>query len=483
MLNLRRGCLSLVITSMLLVGCSSQEFKDNQKKNDEIQQEIATRSTTIKNKKVDYITLPPVTQRTIVEKVDTAWLDTVVTVNVADMPLSIVIEEIMNGVGLPIWFSEEVEPNKVVSLNFSSTRLDVLNLLSRETGYGISAKDKRLEITKYVTETFSLNIPAGTYSAQIGSQGEASGDDSARIEGQFLNIEYSEVNIVEEIADGIVKLLGGDDKAKNAVSTATSLSNITVRATPDQMMEVRNLIDNAQASLSKQVMLDIRVLEFKSNLGTERGIDWNIVRDTGDGLLQFFVPGTTTVSQGLGSGLAFTGTGKWSGTESLIKVLEKQGSVSTETPITAMILNNQPAKITQQRVEPYISEASSESSEGVVSASVKRDKEVEGVDMMVVANVQRNHVWLRISGQLQKIVQREDKKVEDIALQFLTVQKSEITFANKLRYGQTYVIASIKQTSRLAESSKSFWTPLFGGTGSQTDTIETLVLLTPRKVE
>ncbi|MGR6862908.1 hypothetical protein ACU5EH_22810 [Aliivibrio salmonicida] len=172
-------------------------------------------------------------------------------------------------------------------------------------------------------------------------KGKRQADDSARIEGQFLNIEYSEVQIVEEIADGIVKLLGGDDKAKNAVSTATSLSNITVRATPDQMMEVRNLIDNAQASLSKQVMLDIRVLEFKSNLGTERGIDWNIVRDTGDGLLQFFVPGTTTVSQGLGSGLAFTGTGKWSGTESLIKVLEKQGSVSTETPITAMILNNQ----------------------------------------------------------------------------------------------------------------------------------------------
>jgi uncharacterized protein YcfL len=32
MLNLRCGCLSLVIASMLLVGCSSQEFKDNQKK-------------------------------------------------------------------------------------------------------------------------------------------------------------------------------------------------------------------------------------------------------------------------------------------------------------------------------------------------------------------------------------------------------------------------------------------------------------------
>ncbi|MGF1803890.1 hypothetical protein L4C31_01395 [Aliivibrio sifiae] len=476
---------SFIAAALLLTlsGCSSQEYKDNVTTNNSVKAEIATRSTVKHNAKVGYITLPPVTQHTMTEKVNTAWLDAPVTVNASDMPLSIVIEEIMNGVAIPIWFSEDVEPNKLVSLNFSSSRLDVLNLLSRESGYGIATNDKRLEITKFVTESFSLNIPAGKYSAQLGSQGEESDSDSARIEGQYLNVEYDEIQIVDEIADGIVKLLGGDEVAKNAVSSSTALSSITVRATPDQMREVRTLIDHAQRDLSKQVILDIRVLEFKSNLGTERGIDWNVVRDTGDGLLQFFVPGTTTVSNGAGYGLAFSGTGKWSGSESLIKVLKKQGSVSTETLITALALNNQPAKITQQRVEPHISEASSESSEGVVSASVKRDKEVEGVDMMVIANVQQNFVWLRISGQLQKIVNREDRAVQDIALQLLTTQKSEITFTNKLCYGQTYVIASIKQTSHLAEKSESFWTTFFGGTGSSTDTVETLVLLTPRKVE
>lgn len=473
----------LLIVPLLLLGCSSQEYKDNLKKNNEIHQEISDYTTQAKRNKVGYITLPPASQSIITQDIDTAWLNDDITVNVSDMPLSIVIDEIMNGIHLPIWFSEEVEPNKLVSLNFSSTRLDVLNLLSRETGYGISTNANRLEITQYVTDTFSINIPAGKYSAQLGSQGEEGDSDSARVEGQFLNVEYNEVQIVDEIADGIVKLLGGDDAAENAVSTAPSLSSITVRATPDKMREVNRLIDNAQRALSKQVMLDIRVLEFKSNLGTERGIDWNIVRETSNGLLQFFVPGTTTVSKGAGYGLAFTGTGKWSGTESLIKVLKKQGSVSTETPITAMALNNQPAKITQQQVVPYFSEVSSDSSEGVVSASVTRDTEVEGVDMMITANVKRNHVWLRISGQLQKITNREDQNVADIDLQLLTVQKSEITFTNKLRYGQTYVIASIKQTSRLAEKTESFWSSWLGGTGSSTDTVETLVLLTPRKVE
>ena len=317
---------------------------------------------------------------------------------------------------------------------------------------------------------------------QLGSQGSQT-EGEATIEGQYLNVKYSDVDITTEVANDIKSLLGGGEKAQGAVSASVSLSSITVTATPDQMLAVQTLIDHYQAELSKQVVLDVQVLEFRSNLGTERGVDWNVVRDTGDGLVQFFIPGTNTVSKQAGYGVAFQGSGKWSGTEALIKVLEKQGSVSTQTPITAMVLNNQPARITQQTLEPYIYEASSESSEGVVSASVTRREEVEGVDFMATANVQPEYVWLRLSGQLQKITARETQTVENIDLGFLTKQKSEITFANKLRYGQTYVIASVKQTSKVAEKTKNFWSDLLGGTGSQDTSVETLVLLTPRKVK
>ncbi|GAL27718.1 lipoprotein [Vibrio variabilis] len=147
------------------------------------------------------------------------------------------------------------------------------------------------------------------------------------------------------------------------------------------------------------------------------------------------------------------------------------------------MLSNQPARVVQEREVPYLYDVSSESSEGVVSASVTREKEMEGVDMMINANVQQDHVWLRISGQLRKIVSEETESVENLNLKFLTVEKSEITFANKLRYGQTMVIASVKQTSTTAEQTKNFWTSLFGGTGSKSDTTETLVLLTPRKTQ
>ncbi|EHD1698867.1 hypothetical protein JR728_004528 [Vibrio vulnificus] len=471
------------LTCALLVGCASPEFNENLAHNEAVSTLINDRTQHIKPAKVTYIKKPPVHVEAVSESYDRDWLTETVTVNVSGRPLSVVLEEILYGTDVPIYFGENVKPNKTVTLNFSNTRDNVLNLLSRETGYGIEVKNARLEVTRTITRVFTLNIPTGTVSGQLGSQGSATGIDSVRIEGQYLNVAFDDVKVTDEVAATIKEMLGGEEAVDSTVTVSPNTTTLIVKTTPDKMQEVERIIDHYQAELSKQVLLDIQVIEFRSNLGTERGIDWNIVKNTGDGLLKFFVPGTTTLSEGAGYGLAFTGSGKWDGTSSFIKVLEKQGSVSTQTPVTAMVLNNQPAKITQQILEPYVDEIKSDSSEGVVSGGFTRAKESEGVDLMVSAKVQSDDVWLRLSGQLQKIVSRENREIFNNQANFLTVQKSEINFVNKLRYGQTFVIASVKQTSRSAQRTKSFWSDLLGGTGSQNDTVETLVLLTPRKAQ
>ncbi len=476
----------LIISALIgafLFGCTSTEYKETLEKNQQIQDTIAKHTQLAKPPKVTYVKKPPVFIEPVTETLDRRWLKEPITVNVYQRPLSLVLEEVMFETGVPIYFGEGVSPNKPVTLNFSQERENVLNLISRDSGYGIEVNNDRLEVTKTITRVFALNIPTGEVSGQLGSQGNTAGEDSVRIEGQYLNVVFDEVQVIDEVATTLKELLGGEDSDDSTVTVSPNTTTVIVKTTPDKMNEVQRVIDHYQAELSKQVLLDIQVLEFRSNLGTERGIDWNVVKEVGDGTLQFFVPGTTTLSQGAGYGLAFTGSGDWSGTQSFIKVLEKQGSVATQTPVTALVLNNQPAKITQQRVEPFIYEASSESSEGVVSASVTRSEEAEGLDMMVSANVKPDHVWLRISGQLQKIVSRRTEQVQQIDLGFLTRQKSEITFVNKLRYGQTFVIASVKQTSSTAEQTKNFFSSLFGGTGTSNDTVETLVLLTPRKVQ
>ncbi|MGR5488708.1 hypothetical protein ACPV5F_22945, partial [Vibrio alfacsensis] len=87
----------------------------------------------------------------------------------------------MAGVDVPLFFAENVDPNKAATLNFSSSRRNVLNALSRDVGFGITASDGRLDITATITKTFSINLPTGKMSAQIGSQGSA-GEQEGRIE-------------------------------------------------------------------------------------------------------------------------------------------------------------------------------------------------------------------------------------------------------------------------------------------------------------
>ena len=481
---MRLPLLILAITAALS-GCMSQNYQDTKQSADNVHDEIGRHLAQSATGQVSNITRPPLTLTPLKSERQIPWLNESLSVNVSGLPLSLVLSQVMAGVDANIWFDGDVNPNKLVTLSFSSNRQDVLNLLSRETGYGMNASKDKLSVSKFESETFVLTLPSGQYSGQLGSQ---SGGQDTKVTGQFLNTAYAQVDIVTEISQGIKAILKDDDnededKLVGSVEVIPSMTTIAVRTTPDRMVRVRSLVDSFEAELSKQVLLDIRVLEFRSNKGRERGIDWNLVKDIGGGSLEFYIPGTNTITQGGSAGLAFKGTGKWDGTTALIKALEQQGTVSTDTPITALVLNNQPSRIAQTLTTPYLYEVKAENNGDIVTASVTRATEKEGVDMMITPKVMRDYVWLRIAGKLTKIVGDKEEVVYDARLRFLDTRESELNFTNKLRYGQTVVIGSIKQMTTTAEHTKQFGIDALGGEGTQLATIETLVLLTPKRVE
>ncbi len=489
------------VVASILGGCASQAYKDADKYNTGIKNKIDTYTAPRPQGQVSYISHPPVSITPIAQVETISWLNDPISISVNNTPLSMVLSHVLTGTQVDVSFDEAVNPNTPVTLNFSGRRGDILGLIGRETHSSLIPHKETLQVVKYISKTYEINIPSGRYSAQLGSEGEnsSSDDEKSKTQGQFIKVAYNDVSVLDDIVNGIKAILKQDPKDSNTksamsatssdddlvgdVQVVSSLSSISVKSTPERMKKVDKLVATYQHELSKQVLLNIQVIEFRSNHSTEQGIDWNIVRQTSHGALQFFVPGTTTISQGTGYGLAFMGTGKWDGTSTFIKVLEQQGKVATETPITALVLNNQPARISQALTKPYLSEIKSESNDSQISTTVTRDKVIEGVDMMITPNVKNQYVWLRISGKLTKIASERTQKVENTDLEFFDTRGSDISFTNKLRYGQTYVIASVKQTSTTAEGTKSFWSYLFGGTGSKKDTVETLVLLTPTQTQ
>lgn len=480
----------LVLTLItMLSGCMSQNYLDVKQQAESVRDEIKTYSESQVTEQVMNTYRPPISLVPLETETIIPWLKSTVSVNVNGLPLSLVLSQVMEGVDANIWFDGDVNPNKKVTLSFKASRQDVLNLLSRETGYGMKASPNKLTVSQFESETFVFNLPVGQYSGQLGSQsGGQSGNQNIQVSGQYLNAVYTKVDIISDVSTGIRAILKDDladeeGKLIGSVEVIPSMTSIAVRTTPDRMAQVRNLVDLFQHELSKQVLFDIRILEFRSNIGRERGIDWNLVKDIGGGSLEFYIPGTNTVSQGSGAGLAFKGTGKWDGTTALIKALEEQGSVSTDTPITTLVLNNQPSRIAQTLTKPYFDEIQTENNGEIVTASVTRAEAKEGVDMMLTPKVMRDHVWVRIAGKLTKIVGERPETVHDVTLTFIDTRESEINFTNKLSYGQTVVIGSIKQMTTTAEHSKQFGIDALGGEGTLDATVETLVLLTPMRVD
>ncbi|WP_140392241.1 type II and III secretion system protein, partial [Vibrio parahaemolyticus] len=342
----------------------------------------------------------------------------------------------------------------------------ILNLISSLTHYGLTPEQDSLTVGYYQTETFVLTIPSGANSAQQGSQSEESSSDdegdtsTTKVDGQYITTVYNNTEITTEISKAVEAVLKDEseddgDELVGDVRVVPGLTAITVRTTPSRMAQVRRLIDTYQAELTKQVFLDIRVLEFRSNLGKDQGIDWNLVKDVGDGTLNFIIPGTSATSDlvSSSSGLAFQGTGKWDGTTAFIKALEQQGTVSTDTPIGILTSSSQPARISQTVKTPYLSDISTEVTDTTTSTSTTRGNVVEGIDMMVNTNVKDDFVWIRTAGKLTKIAGDSTETIDDARLRFISTRSADLSFTNKLRYGQTVIIGSVKQQTQTANKS------------------------------
>ena len=64
----------------------------------------------------------------------------------------------------------------------------------------------------------------------------------------------------------------------------------------------------------------------------------------------------------------------------------------------------------------------------------------------------------------------------------ISTRNVDLNFTNNLRYGQSVVIGSIKQQTTQANKSASFGVDALGAQATNNETVETLILLTPRRV-
>ncbi|ANS88111.1 hypothetical protein RJD38_21690 (plasmid) [Vibrio scophthalmi] len=507
MRNNSKKILIISVLALAMMGCEALGFNEYSKRNAESADVLAkmeqARGDFNDVSKVVRIEQPPVSLTPLDEVIDTSYLMQRVSVSQSRVPLSLMMDDLLSQVGVTAWYGDGVAMDAPVSLNFEGPLSGALNAIERQLNIGFAAEEDRVKVERFVSKTFELELPPGMINDQIGASESSGGGDEeggeTKIEGQYVTLSNSDVDTFTEVAEGIKALLAQDPDLSNgeagkpgsdndslvgSVRAIPALSRIVVRTTPSRMEEVIAFVNDNKSSLTRQVAVEVQILEFRSNLGHNRGVDWNLIRDIGGGnSLSFFIPGTDLLSNSANPSFAFTGGGKWDGTTALINALNKQGQVSTETPITILVQNHQTNHVTQENIIEFVENTKSNSSEGVVTTETERGKRREGVDFIVVPNIQRDHVYLRASGMLTKIEALVREEVAGEIQTFPRMRESKINFANKLKYGQTMVIASVSQTDTGTEENTFLGIPFLGGTSAKTQRVDTLVLLTPRRAD
>lgn len=271
----------------------------------------------------------------------------VVTINAVDQTLPQILERIARQVNMRYEFDNEnllIQPD---SPYYKVYRVDYINL-SRETQ----------NTNTVATSLATTSIDAGGGGA--GGGGGGGGGAGGAFGGNNSTTELSSESLNEfwtTLTENILTFLdqeGAQAGESRLVKTNSESGLVTVLATANQHKQIQELIDQVMASVRRQVLIQISIVEVSLSDEYQAGIDWEAL-DLGD----FAISSIT-----LGGAFGATDTAAISGAEgviaeyegsefrSTVQFLEEFGDVKVLSSPQLMALNNQTAilKRVQNRV-------------------------------------------------------------------------------------------------------------------------------------
>ncbi|MGR5448584.1 hypothetical protein ACP3V3_02125 [Vibrio sp. PNB22_3_1] len=470
------------IFTLLLAGCSVlgvQEIKENQLK---AGAEIDRISDTSHFGKVITMPRPPMKVNRIETDPLPAWMDRKIDVVIEQLPLSIVLREML-GTKIQFQYGHGVDPALPVSLYFEGSVEEALNMLSVSVDYGFKAVDDKLFISTTETKTFFIPAVSGEVSYQIGSS--SSGD------GQFTNIKADKFNPTKNIIDGITTLLttinaDGKSELLGVVKEIPVMSSIVVKTTPRLMRSVETYIEESIKELKRYVELEVQVVEFIADDGVEIGANIDALIKSGSDSYGLNVVSPTlgqVVDVGLGVTLGESSfNGNFEGTKGLLTYLKTKGRVTVKTYQRVRASNFQAQEFDLGEMESYISEVETTPIENTdrMSVTINKGEVRDGVKLLVMPTIQDDSVYLRMTGTLEKLLGFKDTEISGIQTRDVRMREAFFNTSGRYEYNEDIVVTHMRQVATTSDDS-SFAEVKSGVAGSER-IVDTLIVVTPRRV-
>lgn len=428
-----------------------------------------------------------------------AWLKRHIAFRANDATFAFIAQKILTGTPAMAAFEPGVDQAKKLSFNYRGTVGGALNALQAKSSYGYRIDDNVVTWSVMLSKTFDISFMPGASNYLLGQRSTQGGPNTmpqelnTRADDQYSNLK-GRLSIWEDLYHTLNQMKSKEGEVFVSQATTT----VTIRDTPARLKAIEEYLDYLNRTLSREVALQVQVLEVDMNNGFNYGIDWQLVRHFMDvaigaqGALARPVSLTSLGANTNDSAAGFIIRGKegsrWEGTNMLINAISQQGKVSTVTRPRVVTLNNQVAEIDINTQTGYLREVNTTTvgAASVTNTALTPGTVKTGFTLFLLPKIQKKNVYLQISSTISSLLGIVNIKGNPNAsaennsqIQLPTVTEKHFNQRTLVPSGATLILAGFKQVHNEANKSEVFRASPLGSRGAKQGNTETIVLITP----
>lgn len=513
MKNVISLALICLLSLFLLTGCYSNPYKvvketnrnidDNAQNINEANRLLAAREPPVIVKHDNYVNPTPISPNS-----SPAWLQTPISLRAQGIPLRLLVSRILRNTPATVSYQPSIQIDQPVTINYHGTIRGALTELSNRTNYAFQVNGNEVDWQSFVVRTFDISFMPGSATYMVGQNAggspgssNASGSgDIVSVHGNLGNEQYSNLKAQLSVWADLQNTLNSLKSADGKVTVSESTTTVTVMDHPSNVKAIAQYIKQLNRAMTRQVSIQVSVLELQLNKEFNYGIDWNLLQAALG--TQFAINGqagtAADVSNStLANGLVTLTIGK-PDSNAIIRALSVQGKLSIVTQPTMVTTNNQVAEVRITKDTGFLQSITTTTAVNAgTSTSLTPGMVTDGFTLYLLPKIQDDKIYLQISSTLSNLLTLAEvnnkgtttpSKDNENSSNFQSIQVPTLTekhFNQRavLESGTTLIITGFQQLRDQENTVAPFGIEALGGKGAQTQNIQTIVCITPTIIQ
>ncbi|RUO30502.1 hypothetical protein [Aliidiomarina sanyensis] len=421
------------------------------------------------------------------------WFNLPVQFVFSDYPLRNALLDITSPIGVSVRLLDNIDPELPLTMQHSGTLAEAIEQIALTTGLSFTAEERLLTWRQYEMAEFDVAFLAGATNFFLGGDGSTMGapsmpqgaqglplntglnDDS----GQYLNFASDALSVWDDLARALQLLISTEGE----IAINQSSTSVLVRDLPQYVQQVREYLMQQNERLTRQVAVDVQVIDVTFNDSTQSAVDWDLIYQATEASGAFNLGSHVGQLSRDGLSLGYERLqGPMAGSQLLLRALSQQGVVEISNHPRLVTLNNQISKIILEDNVTYLASAGSSSTANVGSNDLLIPGVVRtGFELYLLPKVANDQVLLQLSTSLSDLKNINEVSSGDTTIQTPQTSRKKFFMKAIVQNQESLLISGLQNSRSHYQYDRSLMSRILGGSRSRsTQHTETLLILTPR---